>query len=129
MCAVDPIDWRSMVSARPNILLCGEKPFTDACLVALRPYCPAPIETVVQPQIASLSDLDEGAVILEDIDAYSLPHQRDVFRWLDQSNVQLITTTRRSLLSFVKRGEFLEELYYRMNVVYLDLPASQYALL
>jgi hypothetical protein len=111
MCAVDPIDWRSMVSARPNILLCGEKPFTDACLTALRPYCPAPIETVSQPELASLLDVDEGAVILEDIDVYSLAHQRDVFRWLDQSNVQLITTTRRSLLNLVERGTFLGELY------------------
>jgi hypothetical protein len=126
MCAVDSIDWRAIVSVRPNILLCGDKPFTGACLSALRPYCPAPVETLPRPEVGALSAIREGAVILEDIHRYSCQEQRGVFDWLEQSDVQLITTTETSLLNLIKRGRFIEQLYYRLNIVYLDLPLDHY---
>lgn len=37
-------------------------------------------------------------------------------------NIRLITATHRPLESLIERGEFREDLYYRINVVALDLP-------
>jgi hypothetical protein len=126
MCGIDPIDWHTIVRARPNILLCGQKPFTDACLSALKPYCPVPLEMVLRFNVKTLSEIHEGAVILENINDYSYTEQRHVSDWLEQSDVQLIATTPRSLLDLIQRGRFNEQLYYRLNVVYLDLPAQHY---
>jgi transcriptional regulator of acetoin/glycerol metabolism len=35
--------------------------------------------------------------------------------------VQVISTTSRPLFSLVERGAFLRELYYKLNVVRIDL--------
>jgi DNA-binding NtrC family response regulator len=39
-----------------------------------------------------------------------------------QVDVRVITATNRSLLRLVKQGSFREDLYYRLNVIKIDLP-------
>ena len=41
--------------------------------------------------------------------------------------VQLIATTEERLFELVERGHFMEQLYYRLNIVFLDLSAPPQA--
>jgi hypothetical protein len=123
VCTVDPVDWETIITARPNVLLQGERPNIDACLSAIQPYCWSPVVTLRSPVLGSLPDFFEGSVVLEDAAAYGLAEQQALLQWLDRGGyrVQLITVTERPLLDLVERGRFIERLFYRLNIVYLDL--------
>ena len=49
--------------------------------------------------------------------------------WLSSGNrrTQVVTTTAEALLPLVASGAFLATLYYRLNVVYVDVTASSTA--
>jgi hypothetical protein len=123
VCTLDSVDWETIIKARPNVLLHGERPITAACLVAMEPHCSAPIVRLQSPGSWSLSDISEGSVVFENAAACGLVEQRRMLEWLDNCGyrVQLITTTNRPLFDLVGRGRFLEKLFYRLNIVYLDL--------
>ena len=40
------------------------------------------------------------------------------------NRTQVISTSRRPLISMVVGGDFLPSLYYRLNMVYIDLTAG-----
>ena len=67
-----------------------------------------------------------GTVIVENVGTLAPDDQRRLFDWLTVTHgkTQIVSTTADGLLSLVKTGIFLEELYYRLNTVYIDLTAS-----
>jgi DNA-binding NtrC family response regulator len=70
----------------------------------------------------------DGTLILEHVDALDRDQQRALLEWLDDprhADTQVISTTPVSLYPSVSRDLFLSELYYRLNVIYLEVgPAS-----
>ena len=78
----------------------------------------------------------EGTFLLDEISELPLLLQAKLLRVIQEGeverlggkstvkvNVRLIATTNRDLLQMVRSGEFREDLYYRLNVVPLTVPA------
>lgn len=120
---IDPVDWNTILIARPNVLACGDRSFIDAFLSVIRPHCSEPIHTFPTRHLPSLSLVSNGTVILNRVADYDPAHQRAVLEWLEERGwvLQVIATTDRPLLDQVERGAFSASLYYRLNTVYLDL--------
>lgn len=78
---------------------------------------------------------DQGSVFLDEIAEMALPTQAKILRVLQEQefepvggtqtikvNTRVITATNRVLKDEVERGAFREDLYYRLNVVELNMP-------
>jgi DNA-binding NtrC family response regulator len=79
---------------------------------------------------------DGGTLFLDEIGHLALPLQGKILRALEDRvirrvggtrgipfDVRLIAATHVDLVQAVRRGEFREDLYYRLNVVPIELPA------
>jgi len=78
---------------------------------------------------------DGGTLFLDEIGEISLSTQVKLLRFLEQRtferigssktvkvDVRLVAATNRDLESMVKKGEFREDLYFRLNVVQIEMP-------
>jgi DNA-binding NtrC family response regulator len=76
-----------------------------------------------------------GTLFLDEVDALSLATQSKLLRFLQEgsyrplgaerftrANVRIIAATNRSIEDCVRRNEFRSDLYFRLNVLRLDLP-------
>ncbi|MEH2921485.1 transcriptional regulator TyrR [Samsonia erythrinae] len=76
-----------------------------------------------------------GSVLLDEVGEMSAQMQTKLLRFLNDGtfrrvgedhevhvNVRVICATKKNLLELVQRGEFREDLYYRLNVLMLTLP-------
>ncbi len=79
---------------------------------------------------------DGGTLFLDEIGELSLPLQAKLLRVLQERavvpvgdtkprpvDIRIITATNRNLDEMVRRGEFRQDLFFRLNVVVLRLPA------
>jgi hypothetical protein len=64
--------------------------------------------------------------IIHDVDQLTPDQQGELLQWLDQAadRWRVISTSAEPLWPRVKTGAFDETLYYRLNVIYVDLAAS-----
>jgi transcriptional regulator with GAF, ATPase, and Fis domain len=83
-----------------------------------------------------LEAADTGTVLLDEVGEMSLRMQGMLLRFLENGEIQrvgsdrprtivdvrIIAATRRDLLAQVQAREFREDLYYRLNIVYLLVP-------
>ncbi len=89
----------------------------------------------VQDSIGRFQMADKGTIFLDEIGEISQKIQVKLLRVLQEktfervgdsrsihSNVRIISATNQNLKSKVDRGEFRLDLYYRLNVVELELP-------
>jgi len=78
---------------------------------------------------------DGGSVLLDEIGEMSPSMQNKLLRFLNDGtfrrvgedqemhvNVRVICATQKNLLEMVHKGQFREDLYYRLNVLTLNLP-------
>ena len=79
---------------------------------------------------------DGGTVFLDEIGEMSLYLQAKLLRFLNDGkfrriggdkevkvNVRIISATHRNLIKMVQEGTFREDLFYRLNVLHLEMPA------
>lgn len=79
---------------------------------------------------------DKGTLLLDEITEMALPLQAKLLRVLQEGeidrvggmetiavDVRVIATTNRAIEESVEKGEFREDLYYRLNVIPLRLPS------
>lgn len=79
---------------------------------------------------------DGGTLFLDEIGELSLAMQVKLLRFLQarefqrigrskpiKVNVRVVTATNRNLEQMVKEGKFREDLFYRINVISIDMPA------
>jgi len=65
-----------------------------------------------------------GTLVLTEISKLSLQSQSRLYQAMQEGlDLRLIATTTRSLAVLVKQGEFREDLFYRLNVVHLEVPS------
>ena len=86
-----------------------------------------------QPGLLGLAD--RGTIFLDEIDSMSLRAQVALLRFLEERrfrplgarseqavDVRVIAAANRSLDELCRRGEFRRDLYYRLNLIVLELP-------
>jgi two-component system response regulator HydG len=86
-------------------------------------------------QIGRLQAADGGTVFLDEVDSLPVPLQAKLLRFLETGeiqpvgethtfnvNVRIIAATNANLQDKIARGEFRRDLYYRLNVVPLEIP-------
>ena len=89
-----------------------------------------------QRKIGKFEQANESTFLLDEISEMPLPLQAKMLRVLQEGeverlggaapvkvNVRLVATTNRSLDKMVKAGLFREDLFYRLNVIPLQIPA------
>lgn len=121
---VRPDDWRLLVTARPNVLLEGALETTDVIVREAMGWLPTPHATWCG---APPHGDRPATLVVRSISALDHDQQHSLFDWLDApgDRVQVIATTSEPLYPMVGRGVFLESLYYRLNVMRLDVAIAQ----
>ena len=110
-------DWRFILTTRPNVLIEGPRAATEAVLRALRPHCREPVCCWGDP----LGDQHPLTLIVRDVAALTAADQQRLLQWLDRGErSQVLSTAAQPVFSLVERGEFLEDLFYRLNLLRLD---------
>jgi two-component system response regulator AtoC len=79
---------------------------------------------------------DEGTLFLDEVGEFPLNLQAKLLRFLETRSfrriggaseikvkVRIVAATNRNLEDMVKSGDFREDLYYRLNVIPIDVPA------
>lgn len=90
----------------------------------------------VDRRIGHFELADGGTLFLDEIGELSLPVQVKMLRFLQEQefyrvgrskpilvDVRILAATNRSLETAIQEGRFRQDLYYRVNVVALDIPA------
>ena len=121
-------DWDLIVRARSNLLLAGSASATNAMVVALKPHLPGPLKQFKPKAGVPVPQPREGTLVLLEVARLTVEQQAELLRWLDRfddrSRVQIVSTTAQPLFSLVENGAFLDNLYYRLNAVRIDLASS-----
>jgi hypothetical protein len=121
-------EWDLVIRARSNLLLAGSLSSTDAMLVALKPHLRAPLRQCTPKTGVPVPQPREGTLVLLEVDRLDVKQQAQLLTWLDRfderGRVQVVSTTSAPLFSLVETGAFLASLYYRLNVVRMDVTAS-----
>ena len=121
-------EWDLVIRARSNLLLAGSLSAIDAMLVALKPHLSAPLRQYNATTGGPVPQPREGTLILLEVDSLDGNQQAKLVEWLDRfeerGRVQVVSTTSAPLFSLVETGAFLANLYYRLNVVRMDVTAS-----
>jgi Sigma-54 interaction domain len=123
MTGVRPDDWRLLVTLRPNVLLEGAHETTNVVLDEAMAWLPTPHATWCG---APPCGDRPATLVVRSISALDHDQQHSLADWLDApgDRVQVISTTSEPLYPLVGRGVFLESLYYRLNVMRIDVAVA-----
>ncbi|MEN9682130.1 MAG: hypothetical protein RLZZ627_2023 [Pseudomonadota bacterium] len=90
----------------------------------------------VSNQLGRLQAANGGTVFLDEVDSLPIPLQAKLLRFLETGEIQpvgestaqkvdvrILAATNADLQDRINRGEFRRDLYYRLNVVPLEIPA------
>lgn len=90
----------------------------------------------VSRRIGKFEEANEGTILLDEISEMDLRLQAKLLRVLQERevdriggskpvkvNIRVLATSNRNMLDAVKKGTFREDLYFRLNVISLEMPA------
>jgi hypothetical protein len=89
----------------------------NAILDDLRRMADVPLFFPQREKPFQLPDQDSYVVILDDASSLPLDDQRICQQWLDHHRSRVVSFTTKPLFALVSRGDFLERLFYRLNIV------------
>jgi DNA-binding NtrC family response regulator len=91
--------------------------------------------SAVQPRMGRFEQANQGTLFIDEIGDFPLHMQPKLLRVVEDGlvaplgsvqdvkvDVRLVAATSRPLAKLVRSGEFREDLYYRLNVIAIDLP-------
>jgi len=107
---------------RPNLLVVCNEVTVDAALRHLVTFCDPPYHVVTLPGPLDLPEDKNGTLLLMDVPRLSLEQQVALYDWLSTGteDLQVVSISSRPVAPLIERGQFLEALFYRLNVIYLD---------
>jgi hypothetical protein len=119
---ISQAELQLIIDSRLNTLLCGPSQSLAAALAALRPLVRRPL-VVGSGSAWRAPSASTATLIVENVAALSLDEQRTMLGWLESTSrqVQVISTSERPLFELVERGTFSDQLFYRLNVMHLEL--------
>jgi len=116
-------EWEVIVAGRAHVLLEGEKYRVRQTIFALASQVP---RTVTCWHAGAIWPVTPHTFIVENVETLSPAEQRELLDRLSAvpSCVQVISTSEGSVYEAVTRGAFLDDLYYRLNIVRVELPSA-----
>ena len=129
------LHYEGSVSAAPFVPVnCGGIP--DALLESeLFGYVKGAFTGATETRAGFFQTADGGTIFLDEISNTSLAMQAKLLRVLQEKefymvgskktlkvNVRVVAATNVDLMQMVKKGLFREDLYYRLNIITIDLP-------
>jgi hypothetical protein len=122
---VVPIDDLLVLRDRyPNVLIVGPGAAAAAALSEIYPLLRLPITSLrIDHRVALPLTLTHGSLILRNVAALPLAQQERLHDWLARTagSTQVLATSTTALYPLVERGAFLDVLYYRLNMTYLEV--------
>jgi transcriptional regulator of aromatic amino acid metabolism len=122
-------EWDAVSRGHHNFLLVGSPSATSEMFAAMAPRLRAPIQRYRPKPGLSVPAPVEGTLVVLEAARLDGEQQRQLLRWLQQfdrrPHVQVVSTTAKPLFSLVETGQFLADLYYKLNVVRVDLIGSE----
>ena len=111
--------------ARPNLLILGTDDETKQTIDAIAPSLVGPFATWVPSPSTPFPDQPCRTLVIHDVDRLTFSQQEHLVRVsaARAGDLQIVATSQCPLFAAVERGVFLERLYYRLNVIVLDLTA------
>ena len=121
--ALNDDEVRVALALRLNLLLMGRDVDIEAALAGLLPRMASPVALWEARGSPDLVLPSLRTVVVRNVGKLSTAEQQQLNEHLDswRGSVQIVSTTSRSFLSRVERGGFSERLYYRLNIVCVDL--------
>ena len=119
--------WDRIVAKRIPVLVTGTDVSIDRFLDELKPLLPAPLTSIDCGSPLTLNGFADGeTVVLRHLDRCELASQQQLLERLHVRpvGIQVIGTSSRSLFPLIATGAFLELLYYRLNIVHVELDPS-----
>jgi hypothetical protein len=117
-------DCSLVLRQRRSTLIVGPVSATEAALRTLGSSLTGPV-TCWQSG-ANLVLPSGGTLVLRNVSDLTSTEQSALRDWLEQDHrrTHVIATASRSVVPLVERGLFSDVLYYRLNLVYIELPAA-----
>ncbi len=92
----------------------------------------------IKDRVGRFESAEGGTIFLDEIDAFSPALQVKLLRVLQEgefervgetktckANVRIITATNQNLEELIKSGKFRNDLYYRLNIISIEIPLLQ----
>jgi Sigma-54 interaction domain len=116
--------WDLAIRSRAPILLVGPGAVTTRVLTEIEPWMIEPVVRLrCRPTLELPGSEPIGTVVFEDVHQLDEAAQAELLDWMDnrRKNTLVISTSAHQLIDPVRTPEFLEPLYYRLNVLYVNL--------
>ena len=109
---------------RTNLLVVGDDDVVASLITSLWPSLAPPIFVRQRGERFQLSPTSPpvGTIVVHDVDTLTRHEQDALYHWMaGNGRTQVVSTASKSLQPLLQAGAFSEGLYYRLNVVTLDL--------
>jgi hypothetical protein len=119
--------WEHAVTNRLSVLVTGPSVATGAFLATYGTRLPLRVLHIACDRPLAFDECaTDGTVVLHNIDTLALAWQHELLEWLETEarRTQVVSTTARSLLPLIARGDFLATLFYRLNTIHIQLTVA-----